>query len=554
MIHGSRESRDGDEPEEPPAEPSLSSSGESPPSEESGGIDVGIDFRAGLSHITSSNVNLAAGDITIIQVGSAADTRGIMQTLKEESSIHHIPKPPPPDAPLQSRVDHWFENELKTDREKLFAITLSLFNGIKYPDFKAIYELVLRTMKVDEAGEEEKPPSRFGSPYDILIHQVEARMFSSDDGLEQILKFQDEHFSPAIFDLLRRRHPDILLDLLPALKLIVEQYRYWQIRSRAALAVAEIGKLGFQMTRSQVLEPWARDQRAYVRAAVGYPLARLAEDKTYRSAVQSMLGDWTDEHWTGPGLVWRYRWTAASTYKQIGSTDLEWGKNVAYGGLKKIAGFDDIRLADSVIHSLVVLSLRGQLDRVLLVVKEWVEDITEDDEEQTSQIRCLVGILAFVVLAQVHVELVPEDREKAREADAQVGNLFELVCQGESEGSDIWQLAVLVGLQAFEWRMPDIFFNLIAHWTEQADDSMASTTAISNLLAEVYSLVNRLRQEHIWNRLGRWECQTKDERLAKMATLAKSQIQGLSLGKLVISPPQKRRIALHRKKTIVLHD
>lgn len=562
MIHGSQEPKDLHKPEEPKAEPTVSSPDESPSSEDSHGIDTGADFHAELSHITSSNVNLAEGNITlaeaknitIIQVGSTTDAQSIMQTLKEESSIRHMPTPPPPDAPLQSRVDHWFEHELKTYREKLFAITLSMFNGIKYPDFKAIYELVLTVLEIDGAGEEEKPPSRFGSPYDILMNKAEARIFGSDDGLEQILKFEDEHFSPAILDLMRRRHPDILLDLLPVLKLVVEQYRYWQIRSRAALAVAEISKLGFQMARSQVLEPWARDQRAYVRAAVGYPLARLAEDKVYHLAIQNMLGDWTDEHWAGAGQVWRYRWTAASAYKQIGSADMERGGDIAYQGLGRIAGFDDIRLADAVIHSLVVLSLRGQLEDVLLTVKRWVEGNTETEADQTSRTRCLVGILAFVVLAQIHVELSLEDQEKAREADAQVGNLLALVCQSEHEKGDFWQLAVLVGVRAFERRQPDIFFDLIAHWTEQAGDNFASTTTIAHLLAATYSLVTEYRQEHIRNHLGRWELQTKNERLAKMAALAKSQIQAIGSERLVVSPPPERRVVLHRKNRIVLHD
>jgi hypothetical protein len=488
--------------------------------------DASVDIQTDLSHLSGTVANIAGRDINIrIKVDKAEQVHEVLQALKEEASTRRIPPPPPPDAPLQKQVDHWFANELETDRQKFFALALSIFNGLKYPDFKDIYELVLHVMGVDEA-EEEKPPSRFATADDELISQAKAEISPSGDGLEEVLKFKDEQYVGATFSLMRRRYRNVLLDLLPALKQVVERYRYWEVRYRAALAVAEIGKMGFHRVRSQVLQPWAGDPRAYVRASAGYPLVRLAEDETSRSAVEGLLADWTDERWSGPGETWRYRWTAASTYKQIGSIEADWARNWAYQGLKKIAGFDDIRLADAVIHSLVVLSLQGQLEQVLLTIKEWIEEGSAGSkEEQAPQVRCIVGILAFMVLSEVHVELATEEKEEADEAGIQAGNLFELVRQSEAEKGDYWQLVVAVGVRAFEYRLADHFFNLIARWTRYAADDLSLQDTVRNLLADVFVQVRPRQREHILNRLNRWQRQTKEEHLAAMVVSAKARIK-----------------------------
>lgn len=541
MNHETQDSNVRNNQEESNVEVASSQTGENHQPEAEQTTGVGVDIQADLSHLSGTAANIAGRDINItIKVDKAAQAREVLQVLKEEASASRIPPPPPPDAPLQEKIDHWFANELKTDRQRFFAITLSMFNGLKYPDFKDIYETVLQAMGVDETEEDEKPRSLFATADDTLIVQVQAEITRSDDGLEDVLKFKDERYVTAILNLMRRRYRNVLLDLLPALKRVVERYRYWEIRSRAALAVAEIGKIGFHRVRSQVLEPWAGDPRAYVRAAVGYPLARLAEDEASRSAVKGLLADWTDERWNGRGETWRYRWTAASTCKQIGSIEADWAKDWAYQGLKTVGGFDDIRLGDAVIHSLVVLSLQGQLERVLLTVKEWIEEGSAgSEEEQAPQIRCIVGVLALMVLSEIHIELATEEKEEATKAGIQVGNLFELVRQSEAEKGEYWQLVVAVGVRAFEYRLADAFFDLIARWTQYAADEPALQNTVRNLLADVFVGVRPRDRERILNRLNRWQRQTKDEHLAEMAASAKIKIKDRVLGEpLPVSPAQ----------------
>ncbi len=487
--------------------------------------EPGNQINADLSHISGATVTMAGGNVINIRVDSADQARKILQDIEE--STRKIPSAPAPDAPLQEQVDHWFTQELNADRQRYFVITLSMFNGLKYPDFKSIYEIVLRVMGVPaEEDKEEKPRSRFDTTAGDLFKAAKAIRTRSESGLDELVKFEDEHYPVAVLDLMRRRYPDILLDLLPALKQVVEQHRYWQIRFGAALAVAEIGKLGFYNMRREVLEPWAGDGRAYVRASAGYPLARLAENEQFRAGIENLLADWTDSHWGGSNESWRYRWTAASVYKQLGLLDNEWAIKLTYNGLRKVAGFDDISLADSVIHSLTVLSLQGQLDRVLQTLKEWVEQASAGSADEIApQVRGLVGILAFMVLSEVHIELATTEKEEANQLGLQIDNLFELVCQSEKEQGDIWQLVVAIGVRAFENKLAGTFFDLIARWTEFAAEQPVIQNTVRNLLAAVFMQATPKRREHILNRLKRWQQQTKNELLTEMAASAKEKIK-----------------------------
>jgi hypothetical protein len=514
-----------DDREDAGAESVPSQADESQRQENGGTSSASVDLQAELSHIQGSSISVAGGNVFNIRVDSVAQAQAVLKELSEHLEARRRPAPPSPDAPLQEKVDHWFQHELGY-REKLFAITLSMFNGLNWDNFQDIYEIILEVMEDEE--EDKKPPSPFHSPYEELVNRVEGETIW--DGLEGYLKFKQDEYETAVFDLMRRRHPDVLRNLLPALKRIGEE-RYWPVRSRAAEAAAEIGKIGFHRLKRQVLVLWASDRRAHVRAAVGYAMARLAEDDDARPRVEDLLADWTDERWSGPGETWRYRWTAASTYKQIGSIEADWAKDWAYRGLKKVAGFDDIRLADAVIHSLVVISLQGQLERVLLTAKGWIEEGSAGSKDELApRTRCIVGILAFMVLSEVHIELATEDKAEAEEAGAQVGNLFELVRQSEAEKGKVWQLVIAVGVRAFEFRLANAFFDLIARWTRYAADEPPLQNTVRNLLLDVFIEVRPHQREHILNCLNRWQQQTKDEHLAKMAASAKVRIKERVLG------------------------
>lgn len=508
------------------------SGGEAPPPGEPPTVSVDAD----LHHISGGSVSIAGRDIhqhITLKVDPAGQVSEILKGLTEENLARQLPKPPDPNAALQEKVDYWFQHMLPTDEAMFFVLTLSLFNNLNYPDFKAIYEAMLKAMAIGQ-DKDEKPRSRFkissydlNAAYNYLDEGQQERIIECrDEGLERIIKFTNDQYEAAIMNFVRQHHPDVLLDLLPALKQTVQKYRHWEVRSRAATAVAEIARLGFSCVRREVLEPWANDGRAYVRAAVGYPLARLAEDEKACLEVEKLLDDWTDPKQNSRDNAWRYWWTAASAYKQIGALNGEgagWAREWAYRGLKQAAGFDDLRVADSVIHSLVVLSLQGQLEDVLVALKGWIEEgVAGGEKDQAPQIRCVVAILAFMVLAKIHIEIAKE--EQAQDSTARTGDLFGLVQQSEASRGEYWQLVEAVGVRAFEHRLADAFLDLIHHWIQHVADRPSLQETLLHLVPEIFVKLGPKHRERLLNRLGWWQRQTKDKHLAQMAAAIKARI------------------------------
>jgi hypothetical protein len=486
------------------------------------------DFSADLSHIDSSTISMARGNIINIRVDTPAQAREIYKTIREEELTRQRPKPPSPDAPLQEQISHWFKHDLENDRERFYVITLSMFNGLKYADFKDIYEIVLDVMKVTK-NDKEKTNSYFSNPDEELVEKAHAELIRDKDGREEILQFVQAEYETAIFQTLRESFRNVLLDLLPALKRIGEN-SYWQIRSRAAEAVAEISKMGWHRVRSKVLEPWSRDQRAYVRAVVGYTLTRLFDDEITRVAVQDLLNDWSDiNHPRGnANWAWRVPWTAASAYKQIGMVN----PDAAFDGLKKIARFNDIRVGDSVIHTLVVLSLRGQLEKVIITLGNWIAEGTGGrGHDEESEITCVVAILAFMVLSNIHVEVVEEDIDgEAGQFTARAENLFDLVRTSAADRGRVWESVVGLGVRSFEYKLADNFFDLIERWSEFTEKDARLLDTICDLLSEIFQSIKPRYRERILNKLNSWERQTKEKTLANMAHCAKIEIKRRVLG------------------------
>ena len=423
------------------------------------------------------------------------------------------------DADAQDQLANWFIN--LTKREKFFAITLSTFNGLKYSDFRQINHLVIKVFLSED--DEEPSDKYFGITDDMLAERVNAEFIFNEDENEELLKFKDDHQPAEIFGLLRRRYRDVLWDLLPILKQIVEENRNWHIRSRAAVAVAEISKVDFGKVRNQVLNLWAGNAKAYIRASTAYPIISLLAQEKHKADIRNLLTDWTSPNWVHPRDKWRYCWSVASVYKHIGSIEEDWAQEWTYQGLKSVAGFDDIRVADSVIHSLVVLSLQGQLNQVLEHLNTWVEEGSRGSSTQsTPQVRCIVAILAFVVLSEIHVGIEDDEDD---ETNIEIKNLFAIIQQSESVQGDYWRLAVAVGVRAFEFKLADDFFNLIQRWTDYAADSPELQNLPRNLLAEVFINVQARPRERILHRLNRWEKQTRNKQIAEMATSTKAKIK-----------------------------
>lgn len=492
-------------------------------------------LKADLSNILNSDLNIAGGDITIdnkviyVHVNADIEREIRNRAIKEAQDLQRT-KPPEADENLQGKISEWFETGLINEQERLFVVTLSMFSGLKYSELIEIYQTILGLF-TDKDATAKKGSAIDGlsrTPFrtdDELQNKAGALIKRDQKGLEELVLFKIPEYEDAIFKLLRQQYRSLLFKLLPAMKQIGERFDR-EVRSRAAEAVAEIGKLGFQKMRLDVLEEWARDKRSYVRATVGYTLARLYADGTTRIGAQDLLEDWSELNHGNPDSRWRVRWTTASSYKQIGFDH----PDVAYIGLKRVARYNDIRVADSIIHTFVVLSLqKDQLAPIIRTLGQWAEEGTGGrGSDQDREIICRVALLAFIVLSQIHTEIVEEEIDSDSERfTARAGDLLALISTSRFGNDSLWQVVVSMGIRAFENDLKDAFFDLIEGWVKQATKRKKDNDTLIELLADVFGQSRAKYRETIFNRLTRWEKRKGDDdkALSQFASLAKAEIR-----------------------------
>jgi len=441
-------------------------------------------------------------------------------------------------APSGNEVDDnelskWFRDALDT-QDRFFVITLSMFNGINFPDFKDINEILLAEMyptTLAENRETRTLDSYFEKSDDERFEICRVSVCARDGQTEEIIKFANDNYPNAIFALLRKHYHNLLLDLLPALSRVVQRHRHWEIRYLAAVAAAKIGELSFSRVEYQSLNLWATDKHAYVRAAAGYSLAYLAESR--RVDVQNLLNRWSDPSWGRHSELWRYRWTAASTYKQIGLIRQDWARDWAFSGLRRIAGYNDIRLVDAVIHSLIVLSLQGELERTLLVLKEWIYEFCQNRPSKpinrNVQPRYLTALLAFVRLCEIHSAdpntISDADNNVESSSQYRVGNSLSILEKSRATFGDVWQLAIEVGTSSFIYHLEDVFWGLLAFWIEYTSYTTEYQETIINLVTDVFTQLEARDKQLVWNLLRRWEKHSRDKGFADIAAAARADIK-----------------------------
>lgn len=397
------------------------------------------------------------------------------------------------DINQQERINNWFQNELDDIHQRLFVSTLALFNGIKYADFEEIFEIVLEIIDTNTdsnkivLGIDGSIPNSVFS-HSELIEKSRAEIFRESIEQDEILKFKHPEYEVGVLQCLKDNYSNILVALLPALKKIGESSQS-EIRSRAAAAAAEIGAMDFNLVNSQVLMPWAYNERAYVRATASYAWAKLfINNQGIRPAIYKLFSWFAqDKSPQKTDLEWRLIWASALAYGYIGLTESE----IAYTGLKQIATHNDIRVTDAVIRTLVILSLREKLESIICLLGDWIADVTSAEYPTVS----MTAITAFIALANIHRESFEEnDKSVNAQSDSlvgEVGNLFELVRKSAADDGKIWETVIMWGIRTLEYGLGDLFFSIIEIWTRIASKDKYSQRVIDNLLKEIYKNIPR---------------------------------------------------------------
>lgn len=388
--------------------------------------------------------------------------------------------------------EKWFCDELSS-REKYFVIMLSLFEGVKWTDFWEIYQALLEAKNLLINEDDKQGNFWFEQTDEELINRAEAHIIWDDDLSGEVIEFTNVNDAAVILALMRRSYRPRLIELLPSLGKLGE-HSDLEIRARAAYAVAEIAKLDFDRVRRRVLEVWARDDRAYVRAVAGYTISRLLEDSAYADVVNKMLDSWSDPQ---QKRNWKYRWAAAAAYKQVGLDKPE----DALTGLRTVARNDDIRVADAIIYALLVISFEEHLDQVLNALREW---LNEDEKKQDKlNVVPLVGTLAFLTLGNVYTGLAELEPEDGKKEDDQVLMLF------AADVDKSWRAVALSALScSLKYHLTDAVFNVFKGWAKQTEDNHMHLATLRDLIADWYMELwyrqHQIGMTSTWNRLKRW--------------------------------------------------
>jgi len=403
-------------------------------------------------------------------------------------------------------LNGWFRELSVTTKH--FVLTLCLFSEMRQPDFWKLYESMMDYRQIEYRDEEGEWLFRQSTVE--LLESAMARSVSVENIVGRRIVFKKRSYQARVLDLLRDEYPRRLLELLPWLYNLGQER--WEIRSRAAEAVAEIGKIDFAYIRRKVLEKWANDQRHYVRAVIGYTVSKLLRDQVAQDQVRKMLNEWGDpkEH-----RGWKFRWAAAAAYKQIGLEDAD----LALNGLKEVARNDDIRIADAVIYALLVISFDDKLKTVLDALGAWLEE--DEGSKKESNVVPLVATLAFLTLGNAYTsqaEREPDDGKDPEEDEF----LILLAADGT------WRSVVLSALaKTLKYNLTDEAFDVLKGWARQTGDDDDRLSTLCDLIADWYMGLwhdgHQIGMVSTLNRLKRWN-QDGNRAVKRVARVAKGEI------------------------------
>ncbi len=190
--------------------------------------------------VSETKVFTASGNVINIRIDTPPEqAKNILKSLQEQVGKR---PPPPPDKPLIEVVSHWFEHELKSDNEKLFAFALSIFSGVSYITFINIFNLILADIGL-QTGRKKSRSNVFVKD-DILLSTIKAKTVL-DDEQREIIVFEDDYYSGILLNVICQNYKNLLNEILSSLKKIVEEFSEWEIRSRVASAVATVARTDF---------------------------------------------------------------------------------------------------------------------------------------------------------------------------------------------------------------------------------------------------------------------------------------------------------------------
>jgi hypothetical protein len=474
---------------------------------------------ASIKNAKNSNVNIAGGDIyngaTPEQIGTIFDTflRKILKINDEKSSKVSQKKRP-------KNLEDCF-NELDL-YDKYYFITLSFFEGISITEFDHIFEII-RDLLFDELYEQKEQINRLYMSLPTIPGLEVIEHFDADRSA-RVYKFKQPDGGQTLLNFVKERHSKLLYKFVTAIKKVVEQYPHTpEIRVLAAYALGEIARLDVDYVYESAIKPFADSKHDGIRATVGYFFAYLFVSPVQDGINLKKYLRNTLTQWTNSGN-WHYKWSAASVCEQLGlfAEDAH-DQTLAREALEKLAGTDDIRVANAVIHALVGWSLKKEFVVSLELINKWAEQGSagRNDQFNPHQVRCIVGIWAFWAIVIRNSELLIK---KITHESIHPLDIAETILKSRKTPKDLLPMITTVAIRSFEFQMGNYFFEGLEKWVGITQNNKEVQTLVPIWLRRIYANLpeNSLHRRHMENRIANIWLKSKNSQMLAIAKAMQS--------------------------------
>lgn len=424
-----------------------------------------------------------------------------------------------PSITIDENLPAWFAS--LDSYGKYYAIALCFYNRMKVADFLIVLP-VIRNHLIRNGDIEKKADAPL---HHLAVETIEVR---DDTRRALIIQYPSEITAGEILTLLKQKYSSSLFNFLSIIDEIVKNNpNNWELRWRSAAALGQISELDVEHVYKTVINSWIADDKAYVRATVGYYFYYILDEDNIvssdtRDYVLGELKKLANPKVFKPKL-WRYSWTAVATCEKIGLLKSNQVNNMASSYLEGLAGINHIRVADSVIHALVEWSVKENFAQALNLLITWVESASAGDldDDNPYQIRCVIALLAFRAIVEVNYDLLNEE-DNIQDMIVPV-EVLKVIWDNQSESEDLWQGTIWIGVRYFEFRMGQYFFDMLESWMETTSDKEFLIEFVSSWLKEIF--FNLRSKTHLENRLKNVWAKSKNKTLRTIAQMVQEKIK-----------------------------
>lgn len=427
--------------------------------------------------------HLAPGDIDRLAELLAQTARG---EISEEEALRRF------DVHAQQEVEEWFAKHTDLG-DCAFMIAAAVLNGASYQAMASEADrlrALLEPLEPVEPGKEPDGTRVFATTRTQRLKDVGARIESgyeiTEFGLNvvELVQLNNPAVQPAVLRHVWHEHDVVRGPLLAWLRGL-GGHRSFEVRIRAAAAVGKLAEYDFGQLRTEVLVPWATDERDLVRESAADALGVPAWGSDVAPQVFGLL-----HHWSTLENNFHLRWTAAAAYG--GYAGLRFPE-VALHDLHRILAGEDLRLLNVCSRSILSLFEVGNYAWDLYgLVLDALDTWSTKNGSSVFAASCLI----------VALRLARDARLEPLRHPGQVWPTLLWLIDGGGEEREKASALLRRALDVKETRAAAL--EVVHAWVTRADSTPTVASALESLLLELAQGEYGRERERLNVHLARW--------------------------------------------------